>query len=347
MTSNLTFALHEQFDARLLNAFAALVADRNKDDPWQGRWDINDLYSRWKFAARNGATALLACAWRGDRLLGTISLRPVAMQCHGKSVRAGELGDLYVDVTLRGQGVFSRFIALMQEGAARHGYEFVFSAPNAGGFSALLSSGSFRTAKRAEKLLSFLPVTPSVFVPPRLRELTGPADSLLRGWLGRRQNDTCEWVSWDSVLHPLPDFRGEGVLHSDLAALGARLGDHPDCAKYKILYDREHGLSKGWCIGKEMLHRERKIVFVAMLQAPTPALRRALLRSSVAVSVRDGASAIALWADRARLTESVTLATPFIPISRKRIAVLNTPFSEALLRRDDAVQIELLDTDKI
>jgi hypothetical protein len=96
-----------------------------------------------------------------------------------------------------------------------------------------------------------------------------------------------------------------------------------------------------------MLHRERKIVFVAMLQAPTPALRRALLRSSVAVSVRDGASAIALWADRARLTESVTLATPFIPISRKRIAVLNTPFSEALLRRDDAVQIELLDTDKI
>lgn len=341
--NTLKFALHSVFDEKLFAAYSAVSAERNKDDPWNGRWDGGNAYPRWKFAAVDGRPALLAAAWDQDSLVGTISLRPMMARWRDIDIRAGELGDLYVAPRARGQGVFGQLTRLIAEGAQRHGYEFVFSVPNSQGYGALLAGGDFAPLPQAERMLCVLPLRPSVFM-PRAARAAGRivVDPVMRAVLPR--GSPKGFVPWiEATSAGWADFRtGSDALYMDESHLAQRLGTHPDRTRYQVM-----GGESAWCIAKPTSHRGRGFFFLGAVQGATPRARRGLLRTAVSAAARDGYVAVAVWADRSQLGETIGVSTPFVPVSRKRVVVLRSGIAAEVLEQGAPVKIELLDTDKI
>jgi GNAT superfamily N-acetyltransferase len=338
------FFLHASFDDKILDAYVKLSADRNRGGPWSGRWDAVEAYPRWKFAPQGNVPALLAAAWMKDRLVGVTSLRPMPARWGSLPVQAGEIGDLYVDAAARGQGIFSRLLKLIREGAEAHGYSFAFCAPNRQGFARLIASGHFRESPRAERILCLLPLRPSQFTPDMFRGAAQwLADPLARAWLPRMPEGTKGWTRWEDHAGPLPDYlAATHTFHVDKGDLEGRLRRHPDHSEYRLLE-----AAGGWCIGKGAGHQGRAITFLGSVQGRDPATRKAVLNAAIGACRDKGAAAVALWAARGALSESLGPRRPFLPLARKRIAVLTTPLGIEVLEKNGPISIELLDTDKI
>jgi len=336
--------LHEGVDGPVLAAFQACTGSRTDGDAWAGRWTVNEIYCRWKFAGLPQRPALLAAAWVGDCIAGTMSLRPLPAVWNGRAVMAAEVGDLFVAPELRGQGILGKLAHLLAEGARRHGYQLVFSIPNPRGLEALLRSGEFVLAPQAERLLCVLPLTPSAFMPKAFRGLARVlVDPVMRGWMR-----LCCGGNFCEIRQGLPSAL-PNIGDDDTVRIGTndsflthRSVLHPDAARYLVCQD-----DGGWAAAKPAEHLGRPFLLIGAIKGPTASGRRRLLRGLVAQSLDCGRAAVALWAPRADLWSYLGLTLPFFPAARKQVVLLRTTLSEELIIRQTKIQIELLDTDKI
>ena len=318
-----------------LTAFGAMMRRRTKDSPWKGRWDLGDVYYRWKFAGNPLGPALMFGAWQGDELLGSFSLCPVAFERGGQRLKGGELGDIYVEERLRGHGVFRRMVLAMATAARDEAFELVFCVPNAAGYKALLGTGEFLAAPRAARKLCVLPLSFRRFGPSVLKTLD-PIWQLLIGVRFGRDSDPVSF-EWQA----LQQQTGAGDVRAVFDP-AHRIGEYPDPSRYKIV-----GRQNAWAITKETEHSGRRFLMIGALSAPSLAERRAVLHSLIRQAARDGYDAIALWIHRDDLLATIRPTMPFLPADSKDFVFLKTPCAEAVAASGARVEIDLIHTDKI
>ncbi len=287
-------------------------------------------YYHWKLGRSPLGKGFVSVAMSGDTIAGLATVTRKTLWWRGQSVQAAEIGDTFVGIDFRRQGIFTALVVATRDRAFSKGIDIIYGTPNDQSRPGYEKKLEFKTHPAITSRLWLFPVRPGASLKAAGSRKLSEGAPILDGVVRRLFVGLPTGVS--AVHVPLGfDERYDGLqerlkgrythfLDRSARWLDYRYVDNPDRRRYGLIECRTRGRLDGALVYKQTLEKGLPTLFVADLFAASDGAERALWNEAVRQAARLGCAFVATWAvDGPR---AIARRAPWVPQARKDVPVI-------------------------